>query len=294
MSGRLPWVAAAVVIVIVAGFAALYLSNPTPGVSTATITLSAPTVSQPAVWTAQGSPLGMWVALTGPAAGADNCAIENIYIVDNWSDIEANAKGDKLGDDLTMGTSDPDDGENDLLDGASDPIITSDGDTATIPYEVPFKIVAAAVLWADSDLRENKGPTGARHVAYVNKDNAYMFLEITSSSGLVNLAITDDDGDGDPDENTQVTGHEYVFENDVPWTQSGNYGGQNDSGLAPYGWAAAPGGLDNVKNTDLPNYVDYARVNFVFTDTESSGGTGEFQLAAGGSMNIAVTLYVWV
>ena len=277
MSGRLPWVAAAVVIVIVAGFAALYLSNPTP--TFGTIGLTVPKVSSAsAVWATPGTPLGTWVAITGPAEGADNCAIENIYIVDNIAPNQTNF-GVNIGEKYrtSSGT------DNICLDGASDPIIDNNNDTATIPYEVPFKIVVAAVLWADADMTGNKGPDGARHVAYVNKENAYVYASFTG------------DGFDYSSENTLLTGHAYAFENDNPWTATGNYGGQNDSGLAPYGWAAAPGGLDNVKNTDLPNYVDYARVNYVLCDcNNAAGGDGEYQLPAGGSMNIDVTLYVWV
>mgnify|MGYP000509964940 CR=1 FL=1 len=291
MSGRLPWVAAAVVIVIAAGLAALYLSTPTPAFGT--IGLSLPEVSSAsAVWTAPGTPLGTWVAITGPAEGADNCAIENIYIVDN---LAPNSFTMNIGERYrTYADGTP---ENVCLDGADDPVIDNNNDTATIPYERPFKIVVAAVLWADADMVGDKGPSGARHIAYVNPDNAYVIINFTGGTGW-DVVTDGPDSDSYPDENTQDTGHEYAFENDDPWLSGANNGGQNDRGLG-IGWAAIPGGVDNIsgatyKGYPLTDYIDYARVNFVFCDTETAGGDGEFQLPAGGQMNIEATLYVWV
>lgn len=272
MSERLPWVAAAVVIVIVAGMAAWLFSAPAPAFGT--IAWAGGTSG---VFAAAG---GKWVALTGPLSTADNSAIENIYIVDNGTRVklaDASTENENLADHwLIPGFNQ---GDNYLLNGASDPIITDNNyaDNATIPYEVPFEIVVAAVVIADADYVGDKGD--ARLVAYVNPENVYMTLDWWGS--LVDPSETS--SQGTIDENTQVTGYEYPFDNNCPWES----GAANDGsrGGVGTGWQAGP--YPDILST-LGNDVDYARLNFVFTRNNNG-----FTLPAGGSIDISVTLWVW-
>ena len=266
MSGRLPWVAAAVIIVIVAALGAWALSTPsTPATATVRALFSGPSVQQE----------GRWLAIAGPTSGADNCAIENIYIVDNGS-----SASDKLGDSDTANENLADHflgfvAENYLLNGASDPIIDNNNDNATIPYEVPFEIVVAAVIVADADYVGDKAQV--RLAAYVNPENVY--VRLSWSGNLVNPPGTGDN------ENTQITGFEYAFDNDCPWTSGASNSGYD--GRIGTGYKDLPGGPINLWN--MRDNVDYARVNFVFT----RGGNG-FTLPAGGTLNLnQVVLWVW-
>jgi len=218
-----------------------------------------------------------WYALTGPLSGADNCAIENIWITDNGVEAsgylgDTDTENENLTDHWLGNVTD-----NYCLDGASDPVITDNNyeDNATIPYEVPFDIVVPASIVADADMVGDKA--SHRLVAYVNPDNVYMTLDWWGS--LVNPSASD--SQGDVDENTQDTGYEYAFDNDRPWNS-----GENNNG-----YEGSVGDGYNGDPTDLANdtgKVDYARVNFVFTR-----GDHGFTLPAGGSINISVTLYVW-
>ncbi|MEM2878719.1 MAG: hypothetical protein QXG10_04160 [Candidatus Hadarchaeales archaeon] len=217
------WVTAAVAIVIVAGLAGWALSTPSTVSGQGTVSLISGQLL-----TADGQ------FLLGFTAGVpENSGIENVLICDNLAPNSTNFGRHISGEN----------NDNWLLDGASDAIITANSDTATIPYEYPFTIVMACKVKADAGYTGNK--QDAKLVAYVNMDNMYGYLSFSGAhSGT---------------ENTQNTGYEFVFDNNVPWTQNGAY---------------ASG---------------YARVNCVF----NNGGAG-FKLPAGGTLSLdTIALYIW-
>jgi hypothetical protein len=267
MSGRLPWVAAAVVIVIIAGLGAWALSMP-----------AAPAWATVKLTSTSGPTVGRWF-ISGPEQ--DNTSIENVYICDNdalanLSDVSK--ENENLIEHWTGLVT-----ENYLLDGASDPLITGDDDTATIPYEVPFQVVVAFTAIADADYVGDKA--GEHLVAYISQDNVYVYenwsgelVDPDQTSGLDNThpASTDEDA-----------GQVYPFDNDSDVTTwaTGQAGQDGSEG----GTVSLP---DPLNPTILPGYdgqIDWIRCNAVFT----RDGNG-FTLPAGGSINIDIKLYGWV
>jgi hypothetical protein len=223
------------------------------------------------------------IPFVGAKGEPDNCGIENIYICDNenadpdvsnWPDPD-NAEhwdlnlGDLGGEDQVGSNTDP------LMNGTynnveidnSGAVIENENyspgggdldDFATIPYERPFVIVVAVKVKANADwtatTKEN-----ARLVAYVNKDNMYVYVEWSPSMY------------GDDNENTEAesTEREWAFENNVPWTTNQAYDGTT---------------------TDAE-----ARVNCVICNTDgTSNNIQGFRLNAGQTLNLdKVELWVW-
>jgi|GEM_PF-832063 len=216
-------VTAAVVILIVAGLAGWALSLQPAITGPGMVSLISGTLVS-----SDGTVL---LGFTGDVP--ENSGIENVLICDNLAPTEAN-----FGVHISA-----EENPDKLLDGATDAIITSSGDNATIPYEYPFTIVMVCKVKADASYTGNKQT--AKLVAYVNKDNMYGYL---SYSGALSGT-----------ENTQDTGYEFAFDNNVPWTQSDDYS------------------------------TGYARVNCVF----NNGGSG-FTLPAGGTLSLdTIALYIW-
>ncbi|MEM2875004.1 MAG: hypothetical protein QW567_03180 [Candidatus Hadarchaeales archaeon] len=217
------WVTAAVAIVIVAGIAGWALSLPPAVTGQGTVSLISGQLL-----TADGQFL---IGFTGGVP--ENSGIENVLICDNDVPNSTN-----FGVHISM-----ENNSTKLLNGATDAVITGTGDSATIPYEYPFTIVMACRVEADASYTGNKQT--AKLVAYVNQDNMYGYL---SYSGALSGT-----------ENTQNTGYEYAFDNNVPWTTNGAYA------------------------------TGYARVNCVF----NYNGQG-FVLPAGGTLNLDnIALYIW-
>jgi hypothetical protein len=235
MSGRLPWVAATVVIVIAAGLAAWALSQ--PPVSPGPVAPAQGTITG----VASGTPWSFFAA-----AIPENSGIENVYICDN--DVGGTPVEDLLSDTSTENENLADHWlgnvpDNYLLNGSSDPIIDENQDNATIPYERDFCIVVAVKVAADETYVGNKA--AAKYVAYVNPENMYVYVAWSGS-------LTGS-------ENTQLTGYEYAFDNDVPW-QSG-----------------------------ASNSIGFARVNCVITNSDDG-----FRLPAGGNLSLdPIRLWGW-
>jgi hypothetical protein len=266
MTGRLPWVAATLVAVIVAGMGAWALSTPPAQFA---IIKAVPS---------EGGVSGNWFTpgwfTAAVVTAAENSGIENVYIVDNYWTPDNFVNYD-LG--LQGGEDMDNDPNNYLLAGSSDAVITGDDDNATIPYESPFKIVVAVRIEADAD--EWAPKRQRRLVAYVNEDNMYVFLDWSPSTDI---------GETYNVENSELTGdgpdaYERYFGGNVSWTKN----------------SAAYDGFDGT--TAEPNH--WARINVVFTNanknvyaTPPETGTENlgFRLAAGTSITLDnIDLWIW-
>jgi hypothetical protein len=267
MTGRLPWVAATLVAVIVAGMGAWALSI--PPAQFATIKAVPSELSVSGKWFTPG-----WFTAAEVTA-AENSGIENVYIVDNYWD-EADFENVNLGENGVI--TDPDN-VNMLLAGSTDAVITGNNDNAEIPYESPFKIVVAVRVEADAD--EWAPKRQRRLAAYVNEDNMYVFLDWSPSTDV---------GETYNVENSELTGDGpsayerwFALDSDVSWTK-------NDSAYDGFDGTIAE-----------PN--DWARINVVFcnankdvyaTPPETGSDEMGFRLAAGSTMTLDnIDLWVW-
>jgi hypothetical protein len=264
MTGRLPWVAATLVAVIVAGYGAWAFSVPPTQFATIKAVAS------------QGGVAGKWYTpgwfSAAEVTDDENSGIENVYIVDNcWK--KEDFENVDLGEN---GVDDDEDNTNMLLAGSTDAVIEDNNRSATIPYESAFKIVVAIRFEADAD--EFAPKRERRLVAYVNEDNMYVWI---------NWSPTTDVGEQYTEENSEVSGmaYERIFDNgdsDITWTEnSPDYDGFDGQ----------------IAGTD-----DWARINVVFCNANKAPGSAEdagndelgFRLAAGATMTLDnIDLWIW-
>lgn len=165
MSGRIPWVAATVVIVIVAGLGAWALSTPTT-----TNPSSASGAQWGAISSLRGATLGPGVITAPGTVSAEldiNNGIENIFI-------------------MKYGVGNLDDNLDDETENWLG-VIGDSGGSLNIPYETNFDIVVACKL---------KSP---ENVAYRYKENARVYLNVT---GAFTFADNSKENQENPYDNT--------------------------------------------------------------------------------------------
>ncbi len=212
MSGRLPWVAATVVIVIAAGLGAWALSQPTQTTTQIppSTTPSTGAWGQAANVSISGTAGASYVTLTTTAFArtGDNIGIENVYLIKNspaaWENNFDPGLAAYSADILAT--------------------FTDNNQTQNVNYETPFKIVISGFMYAPDNM------------AYATTENAYGVITST--------------GEFTANENTlSLPERQYIFDNDNYGSTAGYIRFNIISDNAGSGWSIRAG--QSVNLTEL-------------------------------------------